>query len=333
MVKSTDPVIQHYVPQFLLRHFSGAKGQLNVFDKHEQRVFKSNPKGIAAERYFNNFVAGNEKISLEEFLGRVESQVSPIIETLLDTQNLSRLDRNTWDALAYFMAIQSSRTREQREQTKHFLSEFAAVFKKRFDFDVAEEMGVIDAPGEEDNIIANPVANSFFEGIVNAHEFSHYFRDRYWVLGVNESSTPLWTSDNPVVISTMVNADPKPRSVGLAVKGTELHFPLSSEIVLTMYCAETATSLRKQFENALAGYMLSPSLDNAEQIQSIQKAIHDLFITRSIGLNAAAVEHLNSLQVAQSYRYVISPLKDFELVERMLEDSEAYKTGRRIIVQ
>jgi hypothetical protein len=39
---------QHYVPQFLLRYFSGNdKGQLYVFDKTNEKAFQANPINLA----------------------------------------------------------------------------------------------------------------------------------------------------------------------------------------------------------------------------------------------------------------------------------------------
>lgn len=333
MTKSNEPIIQHYVPQLILRKFCGEKNQLNVFDKHEERSFKSNPKNIASERHFYRFLADEQVISLEEALGEIENNVSPVFEGLLDTKSLTRLSAEDRELFAYFMAIQSSRTRERREQSKSLLTSLASVLKERFDIDLETEIGNLDESGAERDITKNPVASVLFDGILEADELIPYFENRYWVLGINESSTPLWISDNPVVVSVMVNADPKPKNLGLAVKGTELHFPLSPQLVLIMYCKETIANLKREYQNELARAILTPGKKSAAKVNLLKENFNNLFHDRSIGLNAEAVKHSNSLQVSQSYRYVMSPQDNFDLAKQMLKDSKVYKTGRRVEVQ
>jgi hypothetical protein len=46
------PKLHHYVPQFYLRRFTDAAGQLWLWDRDRDRVFRTRPNGVAAENYF-----------------------------------------------------------------------------------------------------------------------------------------------------------------------------------------------------------------------------------------------------------------------------------------
>ena len=47
---------QHYVPQFILRNFTVGDGkQIHVFDKQDEKSFRTNIRNIAAETGFYNF--------------------------------------------------------------------------------------------------------------------------------------------------------------------------------------------------------------------------------------------------------------------------------------
>jgi len=54
---------EHYVPQFILKNFTVGNGkQIYVFDKHDEKSFKTNIRNIAAETGFYNF-------NIKEFCG------------------------------------------------------------------------------------------------------------------------------------------------------------------------------------------------------------------------------------------------------------------------
>jgi len=46
------PKLHHYVPQFYLRRFTDASGQLSLWDRDRDRVFRTRPNGVAAEINF-----------------------------------------------------------------------------------------------------------------------------------------------------------------------------------------------------------------------------------------------------------------------------------------
>jgi hypothetical protein len=56
--------VQHYVPQFLLKHFgTGKKDKIAVFNKQTDRVFATNVRNVAAESRFYDFTAADKNLA------------------------------------------------------------------------------------------------------------------------------------------------------------------------------------------------------------------------------------------------------------------------------
>jgi hypothetical protein len=88
--------LQHYVPQFLLRNFaSGKQHRLYVFDKLNGRSFNSNPRNVAAESGFYDFVHAGKQRTVEPFMARMETTVSRVIGSIVSRESLGHLLRLT----------------------------------------------------------------------------------------------------------------------------------------------------------------------------------------------------------------------------------------------
>ncbi|MBP8235703.1 MAG: hypothetical protein KAY22_25745, partial [Rhizorhabdus sp.] len=49
----------------------GKKRQVHVFDKHEDRIFRTSPENILQERDFNTFQDGATTYCLEDGMGKI----------------------------------------------------------------------------------------------------------------------------------------------------------------------------------------------------------------------------------------------------------------------
>ena len=117
MAKRGIAKVQHYVPQFLLRNFShGKKDYVHVFDKRTRKSFPANVKNIASESGFYDFELEGHKLTVEPSLSSIEAKVKPLLQRLLDLDNLSALSVNDRDLLSVFFSIQLARMRYFREQ-------------------------------------------------------------------------------------------------------------------------------------------------------------------------------------------------------------------------
>ena len=108
-----------------------------------------------------------------------------------------------------------------------------------------------------------------------------------WVLLINKTNHPLFTSDNPISRIPHIQNDLYPM-VGIASRGIEVCFPLSPDLLLLMYDGE--------YHNYKAGK------------------------DRSIGVieSVDIIRYYNEATVIQSERWVVSSTDDFSLIEKML---------------
>src|SRR5205823_2451008 len=107
---------QHYVPQFLLRHFADQESRvLYTFDKQSKRTFAANPRNLAAEGYFYEFETEWGSMSLEPGLADLETRAATILEGVIRAESIGHLSPDDRVLLAIFFAVQFTRTRQVRE--------------------------------------------------------------------------------------------------------------------------------------------------------------------------------------------------------------------------
>ena len=97
--------VQHYVPRLLLRWHATEPGsrrrgseQVWCFDKHTDRVFSPNIRGVTAESGYYEINTEDCTFSLESALSKLEGEAAPLVGRLIETRNLQSLrsaDRTT----------------------------------------------------------------------------------------------------------------------------------------------------------------------------------------------------------------------------------------------
>jgi hypothetical protein len=222
--------IQHYVPRLYLRNFSVVnKGKCSIFcfDKVKEKVFCVKIENIAVEKYFYDTDKGKNQI-IEKMLGRLESIFNAAYGKLLQTEDLGSLSIMEKAAIAYFVAMQDLRTREFREffkdmtsQLKEKLSGYkmTAAFKKQLETIQGEEA-------------AKAMQLKFM--VRNADWYAKIVGAMKWMLLVNETKLPYWTSDHPIDRHNDIDQSPY-GNLGLLSKGIQIYFPLSTKISL-LFC-------------------------------------------------------------------------------------------------
>src|SRR3990170_1041495 len=84
---------QHYVPQFLLRHFAaGKKKHIYVYDKLHERSFKTAVRNAGAENAFYDCEHNGEKITIDPKLAVLETLAAPIIKRIIENESLGSLN-------------------------------------------------------------------------------------------------------------------------------------------------------------------------------------------------------------------------------------------------
>lgn len=107
---------QHYVPQFLLRKFTGTDGNLSVFKRGEGLSFSANPEDVAVQRYYYAKELENGGIdtqTIEKQLSEIENSGSIVLNSLLSGKSPTPEQRNQF---ALFLTYQDFRSPRRRQQ-------------------------------------------------------------------------------------------------------------------------------------------------------------------------------------------------------------------------
>lgn len=223
----SEPKLHHYVPRFYLKFFCDQSDRFWVWDKNSGKVFRTAPNKVAAGTHFYRvpqFIGTEvDPLFLEKDLASLEAKASAILQTcavLLDEmkplQYLQMDDEERW-VLSSFIAVQFLRTAEQRD----ILALFA--LKNGFYKDGLSQE-------EKVNLHAQMLCSG---GLVE--EIAQRVFDSIWIYARNRTSTPFWTSDNPVAFKTGDNRMWL-KGPGIFSSGSYVVFPITPSYVL--YCKE-----------------------------------------------------------------------------------------------
>src|ERR1700721_695045 len=129
--KSNAQTDQHYVPQLLLRGFAaGNRKQLYVFDKTNEKVFRSSVRNLACERGFYYLQDGDDPNRVDRWLGKLEEATAQIIQSLPARKTLNPLQAAERQWLAAFVAVQHVRTRHHRELSANINQQIADIIRE-----------------------------------------------------------------------------------------------------------------------------------------------------------------------------------------------------------
>lgn len=250
---------QHYVPQSYLEHWAiPDKYQVYVYDKRKQRTYVSNIKDVASERYFYDidFTGILTENELKEYVGKKidishlddEQYIENFFAHEIEGDFKKRINKitsrisnmNSWEIknccflteedkfnLSVHLSFQFLRVKSVRNsmiQTQNMLEKMLS------DMNASQE--VIDRcklpekhlPFLHGRMILN---NNYIE------ELTERFSLFTWILLLNTTPQPFFTSDNPIGTIAHLKHDFLSLN-GFASPGVEMYFPLSPKIMLSM---------------------------------------------------------------------------------------------------
>ena len=220
----TKVKVQHFVPRVYLKNFSSFNGKeyyIWVFDKEKGNIFQTNIKNIAFEEEFYNTLSEDQEI--EKILQQTETKFDPVIQRLISIRDLEKLTGDEKDTIAEFIAYQMIRTREIRntlkDTSKQFFEKYGEQLSEKLKKEVLESMKKDSLRGMQNNLIKE------------VDEFKSRIKDLKWILLINKTKFPFWTSDNPVAEYNEVDLFPY-GNLGLECFGFEMHFPINPKIAL-----------------------------------------------------------------------------------------------------
>ena len=303
---------QHYVSQFYLNEFADAHHQLYVFDKFERRSYRTQVGNIANERYFYDFPQDDNSDSdgisdadvqisykykgdmpnaqvIEDTLSVLEGDYSTafrdIQQTIADRKPLSLKQKHI---LSHFIAVQYRRTPEHRRLLMEASEKFVAKLWEKTHTDhppIRVKFNPKYASLAQAVDMFDPFANTKLIQILMSH---------IWMIGLNESDTPLYTSDQPVV--KMSRRDLQ----GFGSLGIQITLPLTAKNVLLL-------------------------CDRREFLPIVLVGYEDSYLP----LDSEDVKHYNSLQVLDSYRQIYCPIGDFLFATEFCAEHPAVCTPKQ----
>lgn len=322
----TDVVRQHTVPRFLLKHFSapgkGKRQRLYAFDKAAGRAYATTPDDATVRNTFYNLDNHPDRLSLEPLLGINEHHAAPVIADLLAHRDIRRLTDDERYRLAVFVAVQRARTFGELERISGMISVLT---------DKMESIGSTKEQALETLglLSVGDTKGIFLRQLVQQMSHIDHLLKKDWYLLETRPEHPFYVSDNPVVLENRNDFGPY-GNLGLAVRGIQIYLPLSSTLMLAMYCPSIREQMIRQKQHlhnllARAPYLIPRHIRPFERLEHIRRYTDYLLMP----ITPDHVTHYNALQVEFSEQYVFCSEKDFSLVERMLADSERYRTGPR----
>jgi hypothetical protein len=315
--KVNRPKIQHYVSQFQLRNFADERGQVQVFDKVEGRIFTLSPHGIAAEAGFYDFTdQAGKPHTVEHLLGKMETQVSGIIAGILDRQSLAHLTAKDRVAVSLFAAVQQRRVKAVRQRIQSLNTGILRVLDER-----GIDPGDVVPELDDDDVKRFSIAK-----LSNAKAAAKLFFDKAWVLRRAPEGKPFYISDNPITLHNLL----APRRLSLDSPGVEINLPISPSFTICFLCRTWLRLIREGLDDAGAythrhGYCPGDNTPLEQLAEAIATGNPDLLLPEN-------VEHLNSLQVQYSSRFVISGTDDFELAKLMIGKNPRLKEPPGFVV-
>jgi len=209
---------QHTVSATYLRKFSrverNGKYIVCAFNKQTNKIIETQPISICKLNEFYETV--EEEQVLERVFCNFEEKYNILYSELIG--GADTLNEDCKDNLSKFIALQLLRTEQAKVDLKvmpkSLLETDGPNIEPTFKKEVEEFLNPEKIRGFNKNFI-----------LKNFSFFSKILLEMKWILLVNKTRRPFWSSDNPV---TFYNADKK-GGHGLTSSGVQIYFPLSSK--------------------------------------------------------------------------------------------------------
>ena len=241
----------HYIPVFYFRGFVNPKDGENiyVYEKGNSQIRSSKPENTDYINYYHSFCTkkGKDTDTIENYLEKTESKVTPIIEKIERREKLSPEER--W-MFSYFIALMMVRVPNFRNNIETVM---ANVFKdihmtlarhkegfynsiKNYERETGnslgdpEELRQFALKGKYD-VKVNPELSlsMLLKGPLG---YANIFSGMRWFFLVATHDYKFVTSDNPLFYDDPSRNTNSILGVGLLDKNIELTFPISKDLAL-----------------------------------------------------------------------------------------------------
>jgi hypothetical protein len=281
---------QHYVPQFLLRHFSAANDDKTVFlfDKQKRETRRQAIRDVGHENYFYDPADVLSTDSFEAQLAKLEGDAAFLVREIIATGDLSRVNGHT-DLLAFFLATQLFRTRQQRTGSIRIFKLLQQAFLLK---GFASDFSDLGAPSQE-RFRSHQI--EFMKQLVPiaAAELAQ----RSWTLLFATPPSVFVIGDHPAI--TWNRSEDPNVGFGLLEPGTEVYLPINPRMCLLV----VADQYRERALNQLTDGVAAPAVF----LSGSGPVLREHWVSKQ-----------NGLQLIFAERYVYSSTADFRFVEDLL---------------
>lgn len=300
---------QHLVPKVYLRNFSIPVKKvwpIYVFDKPTQDVYTSNVNDVASSNYYYDIPDEYNEANLdpqlvEKTFSTMEGEYGNILKQLI--QNVEAcllmslndspllLSDNLKLKLSFYIALQALRTDEYRRMIEDVTSGMLEKLANNYINNDSNKPSALEGVKIKADVFPNHTQMQHIAvlGDIKFQEsLSSIFLSKIWIIGYNDTSQPLYTSDHPLTLHAH-KKDPF-LGVGYDSPYTELAFPINSKIVLKMIDRKSFGKTMMRYENRL------------------------------IKLNEENIKYYNSLQVRGASRQIYCEKDNFSLAVSFTND-------------
>ena len=216
-----EKVNNHYVPKFYLRNFSNNKKSVGMFIKKDSTYIAD--ASIKDQAYIKKLYG--ESGNIENMFMLVENKAQIIISKILLTKQLPPYESEEYSELLQFILLSQARVKKVADTQNTFMNELV---KSIAELDDKVSINNLDIKINIPNLL--PIQST----IANLP----LLNDLKMILIVAKRGSHFLTSDNPVVLYNQMfvtKTHPYTRSYGIAQMGTQIFFPLSSEVCLCLF--------------------------------------------------------------------------------------------------
>lgn len=217
-------VYNHYVPQFLLRHFSESKKSISMYMKNKHKYVLNAPIDRVAGC---NYLYGKSG-KFEDWFCEIEGQASKIINYICDTKKIPN-NKNIKEFIYAFFLISETRTKEMADKYTEFWNN---AIKNDVKYAIMTGNSNFNGFSDQDiDKIRISVNIPNLDLVKSSIQISKYIKDLKMILITNDTDVPFVISDCPVVKYNLFLKDCI-NSYGWYHKGILAFLPISSNFVL-----------------------------------------------------------------------------------------------------
>lgn len=285
----------HYIPQSLLKFFSVncAGKQIYVFDKTQNKAYKSSLIDAGSQNHFNKLETKSEILNFEDIFREADHKLAHLLNQIHQTRNVSILTANDRREWADVVAIQLLRTPIMRTTMT------------QISVDLVDSMAENGLAKAEDFLI--PTDNDAKLAMVKMFHDRGSMRtaleNKDFVLIEGNNSISFLISDNPVVRNSTVPYGDS----GLNSPGVGIYLPLGTNLVLAMLCKSVRASLNAR------------PIDAFEMPKEFIALREGLRTGEPVRLSDSFVSNFNANQIGGSSRFLYSAQNTFETVRLLLK--------------